>query len=166
MNLALAILLTVPASAIMIAAMLLVRRRPGGRFTDSDRASGVFGVVAIGFALLLGFVVFLPFTKYDDSRAGAEAEALAVLQQFETAQLMPSDVSGQLSGELVCYARSVVGLEWPAMRSNAETPPINPWGCGALRNVVNQVDDVRYAPCMSARSTQRPRSACRAATPT
>ena len=43
---------------------------------DGDRAAGVFGVLATGYALLLGFVVFLAFTKYDESRAGAEAEAL------------------------------------------------------------------------------------------
>ena len=42
----------------MIAAILRVRRRApeGGYFNDGDRASGVFGVLATGFALLLGFV--------------------------------------------------------------------------------------------------------------
>ena len=64
----------------MVAAMLLVRRGSpeGSRFQDGDRAAGMFGVLATGFMLLLGFVVFLAFTKYDDSRAGAEAEALVL----------------------------------------------------------------------------------------
>jgi hypothetical protein len=34
----------------------------------------VFGVLATGFAVLLGFVVFLAFASYDGSRAGAEDE--------------------------------------------------------------------------------------------
>ena len=40
----------------MIAAVLSVRRQApeGGYFNDGDRASGVFGVLATGFALLLG----------------------------------------------------------------------------------------------------------------
>jgi len=74
-------------------------------------------VLATGFALLLGFVIFLAFTKYDESRAGAEAEALAVVQLFETAQLMPAGASAELAGEVECYARSVVNLEWPAMET-------------------------------------------------
>jgi hypothetical protein len=43
-------------------------------------------VLAAGFSVLLGLIVFLAFTSYDDSRSGAEAEALAVSQRFETAR--------------------------------------------------------------------------------
>jgi len=32
-------------------------------FEDGDRAAGVFGVLATGFAVLLGFVVFLAFER-------------------------------------------------------------------------------------------------------
>ena len=131
MTLVWAALIVIGASALMVGAMLLVRRHSpeGSRFADGDRAAGFFGVLTTGFALLLGFVIFLAFTKYDDSRAGAEAEALAVLQQFETAQLMPPGTSARLSGELICYGRSVVGIEWPAMQgSSTGATQINPWG--------------------------------------
>jgi hypothetical protein len=43
-------------------------------------------VLATGFSVLLGFIVFLAFTSYDSSRAGAEAEATIVAQQVQTAQ--------------------------------------------------------------------------------
>ena len=59
-------------------------RPEGSYFTDGDRASGVFGVLATGFSVLLGFIVFLAFTSYDQSRTGAETEALMVVQQVET----------------------------------------------------------------------------------
>ena len=42
----------------------LSRRRPRVR---------VFGVLATGFSVLLGFIVFLAFESYDQSRSGAEA---------------------------------------------------------------------------------------------
>ena len=71
--------------------MLLVRRQApeGSFFADGDRAAGVFGVLATGFSVLLGFVVFLAFTSYDYARRGAETEALIVAQQVETAEFFP-----------------------------------------------------------------------------
>ena len=63
--------------------------RRGKLFFDGDRASGVFGVLATGFSVLLGFIMFLAFTSYDQSRTGAEAEALVLVQQVETAVLPP-----------------------------------------------------------------------------
>jgi hypothetical protein len=130
MNLAWAALIVVVVGAAAITAMLLVRRRApeGSYFEDGDRAAGVFGVLATGFAVLLGFVVFLAFQSFDTSRTGAETEAQIVLQQFETAQLMPAAARGRFSGELVCYARSVVHQEWPRMEAGTLTDGYNPWG--------------------------------------
>jgi Protein of unknown function (DUF4239) len=124
-----AALVVIAATSITVAAMLLVRRRApeGSYMSDGDRASGVFGMLSTGFALLLGFVVFLAFTRYDDARTGAETEALTVVEMFQASQLFPDDVKGRLSGELTCYGRSVVHLEWPAMESGEEFVSINPW---------------------------------------
>jgi hypothetical protein len=100
------ILTLVAAVAVAITAMLLVRRRApeGSYFADGDRASGVFGVLATGFAIFAGFVIFLAFTSYDQSRAGSEAEALTLIQQFETAQFLPP------------------GTTWPASSSATDAP--------------------------------------------
>jgi hypothetical protein len=137
MNVAWTILITASASLVAIASILLVRRKApdGGYFHDGDRASGVFGVLATGFSVLLGFVVFLAFESYDNSRAGAETEALVIAQQFQTAQHMPLEVRDQLGGELVCYARSVVDLEWPRMESGTEGNAINPWAVAMFQTL-------------------------------
>jgi len=137
MSPALALIVVVVATAIAIAAMLLVRRRApeGSVFEDGDRAAGAFGVLATGFSVLLGLIVFLAFTSYDDSRAGAEAEALAVIQQFETAQFLPVAVSSELSGELICYARSVVEDEWPALEAGTLDDSINPWSAALFQTL-------------------------------
>jgi hypothetical protein len=135
MNLVWSALVIVAAVAVAVAAMLLVRRRApeGSRFTDGDRASGVFGVLATGFSVLLGFVVFLSFESYDQSRSGAEQEALIVSQQVETAQFLRTPVDGELTGELVCYGRSVVHTEWPRMESGSLGVAFNPWGVELFR---------------------------------
>ena len=125
-----AAVIVIAVDRVAIAAMLLVRRRApeGSYFEDGDRAAGVFGVLATGFAVLAGFVVFLAFESYDTSRSGAEAEARIVAQQFETVQFLPAPAPERLSGELVCYARSVVHEEWPRMTSGTLGDALNPWG--------------------------------------
>jgi hypothetical protein len=131
------IVILVVVNAATITAMLLVRRRApeGSYFKDGDRASGVFGVLAGGFAIFAGFIIFLAFTTYDQSRSGAEAEAITVLQQFETAQLMPPAVRHSLTGELVCYGRSVVNQEWPQMAAGKGSNTINPWGAALFQTL-------------------------------
>jgi hypothetical protein len=129
MNMIIAGLTILGVTALSVAAMLLVRRTApdGSYFHDGDRAAGVFGVLATGFSVLLGFVVFLAFANYDASRSGAEEEALQVTQQVETAQLLPDSVSGELTSQLVCYARSVAGVQWDMMEAGTLGEQVNPW---------------------------------------
>jgi hypothetical protein len=137
MSLFWAIVIVVVANVLAIGAMLLVRRGApeGSRFQDGDRASGVFGVLAGGFAIFAGFIIFLAFTSYDQSRTGGETEALTVLQQWETAQLMPPAVRDRLSGGLVCYGRTVVEQEWPLMEKGRGGDTFNPWTVVLFRTV-------------------------------
>jgi amino acid transporter len=137
MNLVIALLVIAAAAAAAVTVMLLVRRRApdGGYFNDGDRAAGVFGVVATGFSVLLGFVVFLAFASYDAARAGAEDEARVVAQQIETAQLLPHRVSDELTIELVCYARSVAGVQWDRMQDGTLGEDLNPWAVALFRSL-------------------------------
>jgi hypothetical protein len=137
MNIFIGFVITFAVTALAIATMLLVRRRApeGSYFTDGDRASGVFGVLASGFAILLGFIIFLAFTTYDASRAGAEDEAVTVVQQLETAQFFESSVSKQLTGELICYARYVAGPEWDQLSDETLGDQINPWGAAMFKTI-------------------------------
>lgn len=137
------VLVVVPAA---ISVMLLVRRHApeGSFFSDGDRASGVFGVIATGFSVLLGFIVFLAFESYDDSRSGAEAEANTVVQMVETAQFLPPDASGRLTGELVCYGRSVAGVEWDMLAAGRLGDSVSPWAA-ALYRTISSVQPRTYA---------------------
>ena len=142
MNLVVGLVATLVLTSVAVAVMLAVRRRApeGSYFTDGDRASGVFGVLATGFSVLLGFIIFLAFSSYDESRSGAESEATIVAQQVQTAQFLP-DVSAELTGELMCYARSVVGPEWDALQAGTLGDQINPWGAEMFRTI-SAVDPV------------------------
>jgi hypothetical protein len=137
MSLIWASLVVALAVGVTVSALLFVRRRApdGSFFADGDRAAGFFGVLATGFSVLLGLIVFLAFTSYDQSRSGAETEALLVAQQFETAQFFPVAVRQRLGNQLICYARSVVHQEWPRMRSGTQGD-INPWGVAMFRTLL------------------------------
>jgi hypothetical protein len=136
MPLILGFILVALAAAGGIAILLALRTRApeGGRFNDGDRAAGVFGVLATGFSILLGFIVFLAFTSYDTARTGAEAEAQFVLQQYETAQLLPEPAAGELAAQLICYGRYVVHREWPALE-DGEGSDVSPWGLAMFRTI-------------------------------
>ena len=129
MNIAVGLLVIVVVVLVMSVVMLLVRRRApeGSYFTDGDRAAGVFGVLATGFSVLLAFIIVLGYQAYDQARTGAESEAILVAQQVETAQFFAEPARSQLSGDLVCYARTVVGPEWQALETGTLDTQINPW---------------------------------------
>src|SRR3954447_7743702 len=137
MSIVLATVIVIGTAALAIAVMLLVRSRApeGSYFEDGDRAAGVFGVLATGFAILVGFVVFIAFESFDTSRSGAETEARTVAHQFETVQFLPAPARQQLAGELVCYARSVVYEEWPRMTSGTLGDGPNEWGVALFRSL-------------------------------
>jgi hypothetical protein len=149
-NIVWAALVIAAVTAPAVAAMLLVRRRApeGSYFADGDRAAGVFGVLATGFSVLLGFIVFLAFESYDQSRAGAEEEALVLAQQVETAQFLPQPAADKLTGELGCYGRSVVYLEWPRAESGDLGDDINPWGAELFRTLDGRPAYTERAVCL------------------
>src|SRR4051794_10408623 len=146
MNLPLAAAVVVSAAALAVGALLYVRRGApdGSYFSDGDRASGFFGVIATGFAVLLGLIVVLAFTSYDESRSGAETEARTVAQQYEIAQLLPPAGGRRLAAELICYGRSVGHVEWPRMQNGTQSDAMNPWGVALFRTL--RTIDPRTAP--------------------
>ena len=89
MNLLYGFLIVAGATAIAVTAMLLVRRRApeGSYFSDGDRAPGVFGVLATGFSVLLGFIIFLAFSSYDQACWMARLAAHHPNLWFDTAAM-------------------------------------------------------------------------------
>src|SRR4051812_35482421 len=137
MNVVWAALITGGAVSLAVTVLLFVRRRApeGSYFADGDRAAGVFGVLATGFSVLLGFIVFLAFTSYDSSSNGSEQEATILFQQVENAQFFAQPAAARLTGELVCYGRSVVNDEWAHMRAGTNGDSLNPWGVALFRTI-------------------------------
>lgn len=124
-----AVLLIGGTSAVALVALFVVRRLagPGGLYGDGSMAAAVYGVVGSAFAVLLAFVIFIGFSSYREAEANAASEAVAVRQMFRVAGLFELDDGAVLRADLVCYARSVIGLEWEAMESEQDSDVVDLW---------------------------------------
>jgi len=128
-NLWLGGLVIAAAVAVAVLLMLFARRHaPAGGFcTDTDRAAGVFGVLGTFSAVVLAFVIFLAFESYVNAKEKAGQEAVSVTELSHTADHFPSPARAGLQSELICYARSVIGDEWAAMKDERLSPRVERW---------------------------------------
>ena len=129
MESAIAIVVLVVTTGIAIVAMLWVRRTApdGSYFHDGDRAAGVFGVLATGFAVLLGFVVFLAFTSYDSAEPAPSPRPGSWPSRSRPRSCFLRRFAKNSPQELVCYARSVAGVQWDRMEAGTLGEDLNPW---------------------------------------
>lgn len=122
------LLLIVAGTACAVLAMLVVRRvaPPGGYLRGMESADGIFSAAGAGLAVVLAFVIFTVFSSYENGREAAGQEAVAAQQMYQTAGFFP-DKTGELRGEVICYSRSVIHDEWPAMQDGRESSVTQGW---------------------------------------
>jgi hypothetical protein len=117
--------IVVVADLVAIAALLWMRRAvPQGMFGESAHPGAVLQTAGTVFAVMVGFVFLIAFQSYNDARTQAQREATATESLATTAALLPSEVRGELQGDLLCYARSVIHHEWPRMIDEREPSPV------------------------------------------
>jgi hypothetical protein len=128
-NLWLLALIVGVSAAIAIGVMYLIRRRSrvDHFFVEIERGAGVFAVIGTAFAVILAFVVLEAFGSFNDARTGAEQEASLLVQISRNAEFFPPDERDLLEGDLICYGRSVIYLEWPAMKEGLRSPVTQTW---------------------------------------
>src|SRR5215471_15067364 len=122
------LLIIVGGTALSVAAMLVVRRfaPPGGLLSGMESADGIFSAAGAGLAVVLAFVIFTVFSSYENGRNAAGQEAVAAQQMYQTAGFFP-DKTDELRGEVICYSRSVIHDDWPAMQRGQESPVTQSW---------------------------------------
>jgi len=128
----------VAAVALALGALALARRMEGGWWTDSGRAAGVLGAARGPFAVILAFVIFVAFQGYTDARHDAEQEASATRRLYKETDLLPHLTMVQVEADLVCYARGVVALDWPAMHGGGSSEDVDDIAA-VLDDQLNQV---------------------------
>lgn len=134
------LLFIVGGAGLSVLAMLVVRRLapPGGYLSGMESADGIFSAAGAGLAVVLAFVIFTVFSSYENGREASGQEAVAVQQMVQTAGFFP-DQAEHLRGEAICYGRSVVHDEWPAMQHDRESPVTQGW-VDQLVTTIQQAD--------------------------
>jgi hypothetical protein len=128
-NLWLVGLIVAVAAAGAVGIMYEVRRRASVDhfFIEIERGAGIFAFLGTAFAVILAFVVLAAFQSFNDAKSGAEDEAITVVQLSRTAQFFPPSERDPLEGVLICYGRSVIHDEWPAMKEGRRSPVVQIW---------------------------------------
>jgi uncharacterized membrane protein len=124
----LSLLVIVFATVCAVAVMLVVRSvaPPGGYMRGMESADGIFSAAGAGLAVVLAFVIFTVFSSYENGREAAGQEAVAAQQMYQTAAFFPDKMEA-LRGDVVCYSRSVIHEEWPAMQHDQESSVTQGW---------------------------------------
>jgi Protein of unknown function (DUF4239) len=116
------------AVAVAVASQALVRRViPDEALTEMAGRGTTFEYIFTAFSVLLAFVVLETFDQYNDARAAAESEAVAVIEQSRTADAFASEHRDELEALLACYGRAVVHQEWPVMRDGEFSETVDHW---------------------------------------
>jgi hypothetical protein len=125
---ALSLFFILAGTALAVVAMLLVRRiaPPKGFLSGMESADGIFSAAGAGLTVLLAFVIFTVFESYENGREASGQEAVAAQQMYQTAGFFP-DKSQELRGQVICYSRSVIHLEWPEMQRGGESAVTQKW---------------------------------------
>jgi hypothetical protein len=113
------------AVALALGGLVLARRTEGGWWKDPGRAAGVLGAARGPFAVILAFVIFIAFQGFNDARHNADQEAAATRRLFKEADLLAGLVRPQVQSNLICYARGVIHLDWPAMRDGTSSREVD-----------------------------------------
>jgi hypothetical protein len=119
------LLIVVAADAAAVAGLLALRRRhPAGMIDESSHPGAILQVAGTLYAVMVGFVFLIAFQTYNNARSAAQEEATATENMAVVASLFSDEVRAELQGDLVCYARSVIELEWEEMAERREFSPV------------------------------------------
>ncbi len=124
-----ALLVLIP-TAICVVLVVVIHRYlapEGGWLRDMEDAGEIFSTVGTGLAVLIAFLIVAAFQHYSNARDAVGQEAVAVQQQYVMGSYFQEPDSDELRGEVICYGRSVVSDEWPAMRNGGSSVQVQGW---------------------------------------
>ena len=93
--------------------------RDAGR-RHNDVAGYMISVVAVVYAVLLGFVTVTVWENYDKASASVGDEAVLIADIYRDVGVLPQSVAEAVRQDLVSYATAVIGQEWPMQRAGQQ----------------------------------------------
>jgi hypothetical protein len=131
-------LLIVSAICVLVACgghVLVHRAFPKTAFNEHNEVAGfVLAIVAVLYAVILGFVTIVVWEHFDQTDQRARAEVDAATDVWRLSRHLPSPIAQRLHDDVGRYATSVSTDEWPNMRNGG-----NPKTQAAILRLIDDV---------------------------
>ena len=86
---------------------------------DNDVAGFIIAVVGTLYAVLLGFMTVQVWEHYETDRLRVWSESASVADVWHDAVGLPIGVRARLRNDMLAYGKTMIDVEWPAMRSGS-----------------------------------------------
>jgi hypothetical protein len=112
------------ASVLISGALLLMRRKGGGRWRGQEHIqSPVFGFFATLYAFVIGFAIVTLWSAFLTAKMNVTREAESMLIVYRTAKHLPG--SEPLCQAIASYVKTVIDGEWGEMEKGIMSPEAN-----------------------------------------
>jgi hypothetical protein len=120
---------------------------------EQHEVAGVtFAVIGGFYGIVLAFVLVASWERFERARANTESEANALGDLYRQAAGMPEPGRSKLTADINGYLRSVIEVEWPAMRDHTLSPETQALYFSIWRKVLDmqpqEAKDVALFQCM------------------
>ena len=108
-------------SVLISGALLLIRRKGGGRWRRQDHInSAVFNFFTTLYAFVIGFAIVTLWSAFLTAKTNVTREAESIMIVYRTAKHLPG--SKPFCQALTNYVKTVIDVEWEEMEKGAMSP--------------------------------------------
>ena len=112
------------ASVLISGALLLMRRKGGGRWRGQEHIqSPVFGFFTTLYAFVIGFAIVTLWSAFLTAKMNVTREAESMMIVYRTAKHLPG--SEPLCQAIASYVKTVIDGEWGEMEKGVMSPEAN-----------------------------------------
>jgi len=118
------VLVCVVCVAVANLGLWLVRKKfaPESLKENHEVAASIFNAYGMLYAVVVAFVVFVTWTRYDEASKNIELEASEASDLFFVANVFPDTLKKQVRQALSDYMNSIYNDEWKAMLNGESSP--------------------------------------------
>jgi hypothetical protein len=108
-------------SVLISGALLLIRRKGGGRWRDQEHIqSPVFNFFTTLYAFVIGFAIVTLWSAFLTAKTNVAREAESIKIVYRTAKHLPN--SEPFRQAVASYVKTVIDVEWSEMEKGAMSP--------------------------------------------
>lgn len=85
------------------------------RYRENNVMGQILNLVAIIYAIILGFIVLYELNNFNQANNAEEKEANRILSVYREASFLPDPLRATIQTQIKNYTKSIITNEWPAL---------------------------------------------------